>query len=103
MQVYCLVGLEDQPISYHGDRGDAHEAAKAYAKTYGHHNAFIDLLDIPSDKAAILSLLNEVFPEPCTKLRSWCLTPRLGLKELPNDEPKAGDYMIGADYRLRED
>lgn len=61
--------------------------AKALAKTFKHNtDLYVDLVDLPVDKKAVLRYLNSAAPsyeELPRPLRSWLVTPRGGLKEVP--------------------
>jgi hypothetical protein len=68
-----------------GTLSDAQEEAKAMVKTLPgcKDELRIELMDVPTDKASVLELLNGndtgLVGGP---LRSWALTPRFGLKEV---------------------
>ncbi len=65
--------------------------AKKIAHTFKHvSDLYVDLLDLPTDKKAIVDYLNggapntDELPRP---LRSWMITSRGGLKEVPPPNP----------------
>lgn len=79
-------------IRYDGDEfalwsptlGEAHASAKTMAGA----ERRIELFDIPTHKEGICGLLNG-FDEALMALkplRTWAITPRGGLKEVPNGE-----------------
>lgn len=77
MQVYRLETGTDRH-TYHATRDAAHDAAKE--SVWRHDQIFIDLIDVRIDKEGVVALMNG---EPkVTKLRSWALTARKGLKEI---------------------
>ena len=72
------------PDASHFDTlGAAHESAKHYG-TLDRPLVRIELIDVPNDKAGVLSLLRGYSPDDFKPVRTWALTPRGGLKEVPN-------------------
>ncbi len=73
--------------SHHGTQAQAHTAAKGYGDRDG---VRVELIDVQSDKAGILSLLQGYSPaDSCDNvkvLKTWKLTARGGLTEVPNGE-----------------
>jgi hypothetical protein len=76
------------PASYCANltgEGGAHTEAKLSPKPY-YGETFIDELEIPTDKAAIVALLNGQGPGgDRVPKRSWGLTARGGLHEISED------------------
>lgn len=76
-----------ESIAWTGDFAQA----KRVTHTFKHvSDLYVDLLDLPIDKKAIIDYLNVGAPE--TKdlpqpLRSWMITPRGGLKEVSPPNP----------------
>jgi hypothetical protein len=69
--------------SHHATLLEAHRAAQGYPRAL-RYCVLIELIDVPTDKAGILELLRGYSPtEEFPARRSWELTPRGGLRELP--------------------
>lgn len=86
MQIYRIfdAAAEKPTYRYEGNSKDAHDRAKLIASRA---DARIELVEISTAKAALLLYLNGdthccEFPV----LRTWKLTPRGGLQEIPNGE-----------------
>lgn len=86
MQIYRIFdsALSDQQAQYEGTMSCAHEFAKTIVNR---PDARIEMVEAPNDKGAILLYLNgEVNQLGLQVLKSWALTSRGGLKEIPNGE-----------------
>lgn len=90
MNAYLLTGIPDQEAPrYYGTLADAHENAKtALLLKPGAmvEEVRIELVDIETEKAAILRILNGIGRFQSAPLRTWKLTQRKGLKEIENGE-----------------
>lgn len=76
------VGGAPVDYSHHGTAAEAHTAAKGYADR---DRVFVELIDVPTDKAGILDLLRgydvaEDFKPP---VKQWRLTKRGAMEEIP--------------------
>lgn len=81
MQLYRITKDESDYGVWAGTLADAHEALKA--RKHG-QDPYIDLIDVPTDKAGILALLNDdgfAYISKLPRMRSWALTDRGGLRE----------------------
>lgn len=77
--------LDLQPMSYKGTAAEAHAAAKDLR--YSYDEVRIELIDVPSDKASILVLLNGAITVESFKIKqTWKLSPRGAMVECPNGE-----------------
>ena len=86
MQIYRSVDTStpDARGTYSGSLNEAHTHAKFIANRA---DARIELLEMATDKAAILLYLNGQVPdELLPPRRTWSLTDRGGLKEIANGE-----------------
>lgn len=72
-----------EPV-YSGTLGDAHLIMRSYPVT-NRDEARVELIDIGTDKDALLRILNSG-PPVADAERTWIITPRGGLKEVPNGE-----------------
>lgn len=88
MQLYRVFNedLEPVPITWHGERSHAQTKGREY-----HPNlraaVRIELVAIGNDKETMLKALNgELRSEDVSVIRTWALTDRGGLKEVPNGE-----------------
>jgi hypothetical protein len=63
-------------------QSDGHVELKNFS---GCAEARMELVDVPVDKAGVLALLRRdlAFPDV---IKTWALTPRGGLKDIPNGE-----------------
>jgi hypothetical protein len=61
----------------------AHTAAKGYAKR-DLPDVRIELFDVPTDKDGVLGLLMGYSPDDYPPRRTWAITDRGGLREVPN-------------------
>lgn len=95
MQLYETKLTWGSKGSWHGTRGDAHEAAK---QTPVREAARVYLWEVPTAKDNVLRALNGLQLEGKALAGAWSLTPRGGLKEieldvaereLEDDEPHA--------------
>lgn len=78
----CSDSSPDEPLGWAGDFA----GAKKLTYTFKHNtDLYVDLVDIPTDKQGILSLLNTGPPTSryLVVKRTWRVTPRGGLKEEP--------------------
>lgn len=64
---------------------EAHTAAKGYAG-WQRDYVRIELIDVPTDKAGVLALLQGHSLDDFQPVKTWKLTPRGGLREVPNGE-----------------
>jgi hypothetical protein len=78
-QISSNTGLVE---GYEGTLSEAHAAAKSYSRDY----VRIHLVDIPTDKDSILSLVNKRMPEGITILKTWRLSPRGAMVPLKDGE-----------------
>jgi len=88
MHVYRVI--QDQSTrahAYHSTMADAHADAKMRGAAL-YPMLRIELFDIPTDKMAILRLLNSETPDECglNPIRTWAITSRGGLLEVANGE-----------------
>jgi hypothetical protein len=79
----AFVGL--QGLNYHAVLKDAHVEAKKFPKDDWAF-VFIELVEIPTDKAGVLALLRGIEHGNVRVMRSWELTSRGGLNEVPVEE-----------------
>lgn len=79
MMFYRLAEFGDHAI-YECTREDAHKTAKS-----GGLDVRIELVDIPTDKANLALMFSRACAEE-KLLRTWALTERGGLREVPNGE-----------------
>ena len=100
MRFYEVTNGEDGGGRFFGTQSDAHDAAKACQRRA---HVFIDEVEVPTDKAGLLSVLNSpstarFFPT----LRTWRLTARGGMEdtatrgtepEVCEEGPVAGGYV----------
>ena len=85
MKAYRTIRDGFEGADYDGTLSDAH----ATAKTLQPRDAVrIELVEVPTDKEGILALLNrmETVTNTFTVERTWALTARGGLHEVPNGE-----------------
>ena len=85
MQIYKITDIDyNGNTNYAGTFGDAHDKAKEADELHRAH-ARVELVEIASDKATILSILSG---NSCAQkvLRTWSLTPRGGLQNIANGE-----------------
>jgi hypothetical protein len=85
MQFYRIV--RDVPgvnPDYRGTQHDAHTHAKSLSSDFW-NDVRIELVDIPTDKDSLITLLNGEAVQDKV-LRTWALTDRGGLREVPNGE-----------------
>jgi hypothetical protein len=75
----------DSMSSWEGTLGEAHRGLKRHSDM---PEARIELFDIDTSKESLLQLLNyaDVDDLGLSAERTWVLTPRGGLKEVPNGE-----------------
>lgn len=85
MHVYRVMlhlnGL-DPDIDFFATQAEMHQGAKKHHKD-NWPKVQMDLLDIATDKEAIVALLNHQEPKDTKVLRSWDLSQRGGLEEVP--------------------
>jgi hypothetical protein len=74
-----------QGLNYHPVLKDAHVEAKKFDKDDWAF-VFIELVDIPTDKTGVLALLRGIEHGNVKPRRSWELTTRGGLNEVPVEE-----------------
>lgn len=84
MNFYRITQFANSDPVYTGTLGDAHNIMRSYPAT-NRDEARIELIDLGTDKDALLHLLNAP-PPPATAERTWIITPRGGLKEVANGE-----------------
>jgi hypothetical protein len=87
MQFYREINADCDPVSvyqFSETLANAHVSLKAYDLHYL-PSLRIELVEVPTDKSSICRMLNNDAPE-LVALRTWCLTPRGGLKEINNGE-----------------
>ena len=87
MQFYRAIlertpGAAPTDYSHHTTLADAHTAAKGY-QDYDWPYVFVDMIDIPVDKAGVLELLRGYSVQDVAPKRNWRLTKRGGLEEFP--------------------
>ena len=71
---------------HHATLADAHKTAKGYSQQ-DYHRLFVELIDVPTDKAGILDLLRGYSVESSFQpVKTWGLTPRGALTEAENRE-----------------
>lgn len=88
MNFYRIVDASVEPntvLTYHATQADAHRDTKTYSK-HRLPDLRIELVDVETDKGAIARIINGVDPSPGEVLRTWKLTPRGGMAEVPNGE-----------------
>lgn len=90
MQFYRAIlertpGAAPTDYSHHTTLDEAHKAAKGYPD-YDRPYVFVDMIDIPTDKAGVLDLLRGYQIQDVAPKRNWRLTKRGGLEEfaVPN-------------------
>lgn len=86
MHAYCLINInsEESVKDWLGTLQIAHEHAKV---RFGiRESARIELVDIDTSKDGVLTLLNTGEPKTRGVMRTWALTSRGGLREVPNGE-----------------
>lgn len=88
MQFYRAIyettpGAAPTDYSHHTTLADAHKAAKGYLQALNHELIFVDMIDIPVDKAGVLDLLRGYRVQDLVPKRNWRLTKRGGLEEFP--------------------
>jgi hypothetical protein len=81
--------LAPQDFSHHATLAEAHAAAKGYDKVNARPHVRVEMIDVDTNKAGVLSLLRgysvqDGSTEPGTVrvLRAWDLTDRGGLAEM---------------------
>jgi hypothetical protein len=87
MNFYRQLDVDSSPVRIEGyaeTLATAHINAKLYTKSHL-CDLRIELIDVPTDKAAVCALLNGDIPE-LPALRTWKLTARGGLTEVENGE-----------------
>lgn len=89
MHLYRIVAqaLWQNRVPYHGDRQAAHDDAKGFRNMgrWDEAEDRIELVDIEVNKENVLSMLNGS-QAPAEVLKTWMLTNRGGLKEVPNGD-----------------
>lgn len=86
MQFYRVTAFEgDSDSTYTGEQAAAHTAAKVFPQ-HQREPVRIELIDVRTDKAGILDLLNEGERISHEVLRTWRLSPRGAMVECPNGE-----------------
>jgi len=85
MQLYEVSPSVGAKSTWHGSRGEAHDAAKLIIPR---EDCRLYLWAMPTDKDAILSMLNGITPK-AEPLAAWSLTARGGLHEVPLARAKA--------------
>ena len=79
-------GLPPVDYSHHDTLAKAHKAAKGYSQQ-DYHRLFVELIDVPTDKAGILDLLRGYSVESSFQpVKTWGLTPHGALTETENRE-----------------
>jgi len=80
-------GAAPDDYSHHTALADAHAAAKGYLQAWNHHLIFIELIDVPTDKAGILDLLRGYDVQSDFRpIKTWKINHRGGLVETENRE-----------------
>lgn len=87
MQAYRLTGLRGDKDAYVETCKDAHELAREKREdfTWDLTESRVELVQFEHDKATTCSILSG-WGCDMKVLRTWALTPRGGLKEVPNGE-----------------
>lgn len=71
----------ENTVSHRCTLAEAHACAKAFGKS-DWNDVVVDLIDVPTDKAGVLSLLMGGHGiDDLKAIRTWDLTPRGGLRE----------------------
>jgi hypothetical protein len=85
MKLYRTIRDGFEGEEYSGDRAQAHGAAKTQQPRAA---VRVELVDVPTDKAGVLALLNEdaTARSAFQVERTWALNVRGGLREVPNGE-----------------
>lgn len=87
MHAYRITGyVDDESPAWAGTLSDAHASLKLRQHM---PDARIELFDVPTDKDGVLTLLSNRGVPACvavSPMRTWALTPRGGLTEVPNGE-----------------
>lgn len=78
MRVYRIMRDGQPEERFAATLADAHTRAR---NMLPHEAIYIDLLEVDSSQAAIVSYLNGETPDGLVPLRSWRITARGGLKE----------------------
>jgi hypothetical protein len=84
-------GYETPQGAFFATREDAHSALKerGISPTFS-GDCYVDLLEISSDKDVVLALLNGYVEDARPKtLKTWRLTDRGGLKEVPVEKEES--------------
>jgi hypothetical protein len=76
------LGGPPQDYSHHTTLSEAHNAAKGY-QSADRDRIFVELINVPTDKAGILSLLQGYALDDFKPDRNWKLTRRGALEEFP--------------------
>jgi hypothetical protein len=86
MHIYVItMNSEDLNPRYRGTVADAHDVMKTILKDL-RTEARCELLDMLTDKASLIELLATGQPVLGPVLRTWVVTDRGGMKEVPNGE-----------------
>lgn len=89
MQAYLLTGTTCEVARYYGTLTEAHAEAKDCARARPHDKPEIriELIEVSTDKAAILRMLNDQGQwQDGGPRRTWALGDRGGLREVNNGE-----------------
>lgn len=86
MHVYMITrGPEDQAPRYRGTFADAHDLMKTIPD-WERNEARCELIDMKTDKDSLIELLATGIPLHGGPIRTWMVTSRGGMKEVPNGE-----------------
>lgn len=85
MNIYRISRSPVCDFFYRGTLAEAHEVMRGFPKT-NRDEARIELIDVEVDKEGVLKLLNQGDKAWHTLVRTWLITERGGLKEVPNGE-----------------
>lgn len=86
MNVYMITrGVEDLNPMYRGTFADAHDLMKTIPD-YQRDEARCELIDMKTDKDSLIELLATGKPLHGGPLRTWIITSRGGMREVPNGE-----------------
>jgi hypothetical protein len=88
MKLYRIQVPVDWPGCYYGTRDEAHHAIRDSERisNFMWTDCYIDLVEVGTTKEDIMTMLNKAWGIPGhddTVLRSWRMTDRGGLKEVP--------------------
>jgi hypothetical protein len=93
MQIYRIFRATDDGdlvgLWHETTLDNAHEIAKHNFTEIQRPEVRIELFDQPTDKFSLVELINRLVtgePLNVSPLRTWMLTPRGGIKEVPNGE-----------------